>query len=157
MPYIISFKPTLQEDKQSVCLQLPLFLLLIVCFARTKSPTATIYLAQPFLGRHILRRVFHSGKLGPPQGRLTQETIALSPQGCLLCNVLFFAANFLRESSWKDCGLRGSAICGFCVDLEKALDVVMCKSQDVKPVRPTLNQALKPRNLAGPKCGQAGT
>ena len=27
------------------------------------------------------------------------------------------------------------------MDLEKALDVVMCKSQDVKPGRPTLNQA----------------
>ena len=97
----VACKATLQEDKQSVCLQLPLFLLLIVCFARTKSPTATIYLAQPFLGRHILRRVFHSGKLGPPQGRLTQETIAfvparLSPLQCTLFCCKFLTGVFLK-------------------------------------------------------------
>ena len=69
---------------------------------------------------------------------------------------LFFAANFLTRVFLKGLRLERisySVIYGFCLDLEKALDVVMCKSQDVKPEGADIKPGSHP--AAGPKCGRA--
>ena len=107
-----------------------------------------------FSQRHILR-VFHLlGKVGRPGGRLTHwKQFLLSAQGCVSASTDFLRLFCCKYSFERRSGLEGSAIYGFCMDLRKALDVVMRKSRDVKPSSwLTLN-----RNLVGPKCGQPGT
>ena len=128
-----------------------------------KSPRArTINLAtNHFRSRHIFC-VFHPGKLGrsSPEGKLTPETIAFVHTRLAPLHTMrpsrFFAANFLTRVFLKGLRLERisySVIYGFCLDLEKALDVVMCKSQDVKPEGADIKPGSHP--AAGPKCGRA--
>ena len=97
----VPYKPTLQQHKQSVCLQLPLLLLaLIVYFARQITHRNNISCKTPdFLGTTHFARL-SLGQTWTTKGRLTQETIAFVPARLSPSSMsAFFAANFLRESS----------------------------------------------------------